>query len=355
MSNTPAIRAALAKAALQFVPPLIRMTLFEDPGFRALYGANTDIIYTFRDAGLSIKRSELFDAVRKILAGTSEANILDTEGREWTLRKETVNDHLSRLVISANERRLVLPDFSGLASDSAIRLRFLDEAASEVNLPSSAQAEWRTILSERPLEDDEIDKFYGDFHNTPIDIARSIYSETKTGRSNISTLVPSSRKYYDKLIGAYDGSPDIKQYARGTGRQLFEQLSAWRRYEGFLFSLFLSSHSALTDEIDVEHLGSEDLVRAFEFLEKYGDPISQLGGIEIGLRILPDRPELETFIIRLVEQIRDDNIDSSDRGLKLLSALFILVDGELSRIRLMAVKDHDIPQRRFTIIPRLCY
>ena len=54
------------------------------------------------------------------------------------------------------------------------------------------------------------------------------------------------------------------------------------------------------------------------------------------MRILPERPEIEASLVRLVEQIRDDDVDGSMSGFKLFSALFILVDGELSRTRLFA-------------------
>ncbi|MEW8051280.1 MAG: hypothetical protein AB2809_12975 [Candidatus Thiodiazotropha sp.] len=338
MSNTPYVRAAMAQAALELVPPLIRKTLLEEREFREEYGFKADAVLAFGDSGVSIQRSALFDAIREILSGVSELGVTDTEEREWKLRNEAENGDLPTLVISVSERRLVLPDFAVLSPDSAIRLRSLDEAASDVNLPASAQNTWRNVLSERPLEDDEIDQFHSDFRDTPVHVARSIRSEIETGQSSVSSLVPSSRRYFERLVGSYDGSISIRDYAAGVGRQFIGQLSTWRPYDGFLFSLFLSSHSALTAEITVGHLESEDLVRAFEFLEKQGDRISQLGAIEVGLHILPERPEIEPYIIRLVEKIRDDDVDGSARGLKLLSALFILVDGELSRTRLMSTE-----------------
>ena len=94
----------------------------------------------------------------------------------------------------------------------------------------------------------------------------------------------------------------------------------------------------LTEEINVDQLDSEDLVRAFDFLDKHGDRISQLGAIEVGLRVLPSRPEIEQALIRLIEQIRDDDVDGQASGFKLLSALFHLIDGELSRIRLFSAE-----------------
>ena len=67
-----------------------------------------------------------------------------------------------------------------------------------------------------------------------------------------------------------------------------------------------------------------------------GDRISQLGAIEVGFRILEDMPEVEPYIVRLIECIRDDPLESGSAGLKTLSALFVLVDGELSRTRALS-------------------
>ncbi|MDV6345228.1 hypothetical protein [Nitrosomonas sp. Is37] len=98
----------------------------------------------------------------------------------------------------------------------------------------------------------------------------------------------------------------------------------------------MKCQQTLTSRIEIGSLNNNYLVRAFEFLEKHGDKLSQLGAIEVGLRILPYRPDLESHVIRLIEQVCDDDVDGSVKGLKLFSALFILVEGELSRTRLMA-------------------
>jgi len=262
MSNTPHIRAAIAKVMLEQVPPLIRNTLLEEPKFREEYGVKTDALLSFEDSDLSIQRTELFNAIREILSGTSELDVTDTEGRIWKMRNEAENQDLPKLIISADERQFTLPNFVVLSPYSAIRLRSLDKAAADVNLPANAHKNWQKILSERPLEDYEINNFHGDFRDTPVHMERSIRSEIHAGQSSVKSLVPSSRRYYDRLVGAYDGSTSIREYATRVCRQVFAQLSAWRPFEGFLFSLLLSSHSALTDEMSVECLRSEDIIRA---------------------------------------------------------------------------------------------
>ena len=338
MSNSSYGRSAIALAVLEMLPPLIRKTVLDESEFRKEYGLGSRTVITFGDSGVSIHSSELFDSIRNVLSGTSEQKISDTNGLVWTLRDDADHGELPKLVFSSAGQQLIPPNCAVLSTDSAIRLRLLEEAASDVNLAASARDAWRHILTERALEDDEVPSFCSDCCDTPVHVMRVIREEIRTGRSSVLSLVPRSRKYFERLVGTYDGSASIGDYAAGTSRTLFEQLAAWRPYEGFMFSLCLSSHSALTAEIGIEHLGSDELVRVFDFLERHGDRISQVGAIEVGLRILPERRELEPFLVRLVKQIRDDDVDGSMRGVKLFSALFILVDGELSRSRLMSAE-----------------
>ena len=241
------------------------------------------------------------------------------------------------LTVSDGNQLIELDNYAVLSPDSSTRLHFLDRAASDVNLPQTARETWRNVLCERALYDKEVDEFLNDLSDTPVSVARSIRGAfaNRSVKISVTSLVPRSRRYYERLVGAYDGSTSIRGYATGRSKRFFEQLSAWRPYGGFLLSLILSSHSALTDEICVEHMEKEELVRAFDSLTESGDRISQLGAIEVGLRVLPDRPDIQPALIRLIEQIRDDDADVSASGFKLLSALFLLVDGELSRTRLL--------------------
>ena len=338
MSNSPYTRAAIAQATLESMPSLIRNTLLEEREFWEDYKIDVEFTLTFGDLGVSFRRSVLFDAIRKILSGMTEQYVTDSDDREWNLRIEAEIGDLPTLMISANNRRIVLPEFAILSPVSAVRLRSLDEAASYANLPTMAQDFWRNVLSERTLENEEIEQFQSEFRDSPVHVAQSIRREIENGQSRISSLVPSSRRYFDRLVGGYDGSKSIRDYAAGTGRQFIKNLFEWRPYDGFMFSLLLSSHSTMTSEIIIDRLLSEDYAHIFDRIEKQSDSLSQLGAIEVGLHILPERPEIEPYIFRLIKKLRDDDVDTSTKGLKLLSALFILVDGELSRTRLMSAE-----------------
>ncbi len=338
MMNDPYVKSVIAQTTLDLTPPLIRETLLKESDFREEYSLKADATLSFPDIGTTFHLSSLHNAARSVLSGALEKKVNDTKGQKWRLKNISEEGDLPHLSLSRGEKSSPLYSLAALSPNRDTRLRFLEEAISDVNLPNSASDPWRNILSERALEDDEIGECLSEFRDTPIQMVRTIQSEIRAGKINMSSLIPPIRRYFERLVGEYNSSNSIWEYATNSGRSLFAQLSAWHPYYGFLFSLLLSSHSSLTDEINIDQLSNEDLVRAYDFLVHHGDRISQLGAIEVGLRVLPSRPEIEQPLIHLIEQIRDDDIEGEMSGFKLLSALFCLVDGQLSKTRLLSVE-----------------
>lgn len=318
------------------IPPLIRESLLDDEQFREESGIKTEAMISFGKGSISVRSSEFFAAVRTIFSGKSPMILADAEGQTWNLTNKACDGEVPKLALSLGQDQIDLPDFAILSETTSMRIRSIEDLASELNIPVDTQDKWKRILELRALENDEVDEFLSDMRDTPTIMARTIGNEMKTGKSSLPSLVPHSRRYYDRLVGSYDGSLSIHDYATKAGRLHIKQLLEWLPFEGLLFSLLLSSHSALTDEIDVSHLNREKLVEAFDFIEKHGDILSQLGALEIGLRILPKLPEIEPFLKDIICKLRDDDVKGNPSEFKLFSALFILVDGELAKTRLMA-------------------
>ena len=336
MKNSSYVRSALALAALEFVPPLIRSTLFEEQDFCEEYGLKAEPSLSFGGSDIFVQSSNLYEAVRKILSGAAVEEVADTNGQKWKLKDISEEGELPKFEMSWEKQGFLLEDLAVLSPDKSLRLRCLTEIASDINLPDSVCDSWRNILEKRALENGEVVKFQTELSNSPIKKESYIRDELLDEKINIPTLVPYSRKYFERLVGVYNGNTSIRDYATSIGRKLFSQFSLWRPYDGFLRSLLLSSHSSMTDEVSIDKLEKEELVTAFDFLNKNGDRISQLGAIEIGLRILPLYPQIESYLIRLVKQIRDDDVEGQKSGFKLLSTLFVLVEDELSRTRLLS-------------------
>lgn len=339
MKNSLSDKELLAQAILlKYVPPLIRESLLEDQDFLREFVLTKNVIVSLGTKNSDFNRSELFNAVRYVLADAGETDVSDVNGCLWTLRNEATEDALPKLVLSSTDQRLIISHFTLLSEDPSKRIRVLEQAVFNTNLPHCATEKWRKILVDRPLTDDEIDIFQRDICNTPVHLMQSLPTKFIKGECRISFLVPNSRQYFERLIGIYDGSKSIVPYADEISLNLFKQLTSWKSYEGFLFCLLLSAHSALTAKINVDNLSEEKFVKAFDFVEKHGDMLSRLGAFEVGLRVLPERPEVEPFLLRLVHRICDDDVEGDYSEFKLFSALFILVDGELARIHLLAEK-----------------
>ena len=195
---------------------------------------------------------------------------------------------------------------------------------------------WRAVLAKRSLSDDEVYELRLDLADTSARRAEEI-RDAKTGRKlDVATLVPRSRRYFERLVGKYDGSAGVRDYAGGAGRRHIRALLEHDRYQGLLRSLLLASHSSLVAEIDVGRMDVDDLMRLFREVDKEGDLLSQVGIIEIGFRLLETMPDVEPILIRLIERMRDDDVCGPMSRVRLMAALFVLVDAELSRMRLLS-------------------
>ena len=328
------INTVIAHSALNYVPPAIRQTLLKDSGFRDEHQLPTDSTMEFDDVVIQV--SVISKAVRLVLSGKSSVEVTDSSQKKWQVKNISPKGNLPNLVMYSDVERNLPLCFTALSPDREIRLRSFDLVSQNVNLPAKVSQKWRGILACRALYDEETYDFEDVVRFTPMTIARNLNSEISGGGSPISSLVPPSRDYYERLVGKYDGSPSVREYAAANGRTLFDQLSGWKPYEGFLLSLLLSSHSSLTDEIKIDRLSGEELIKAYEFLVEHGDRISQLGAIEIGLRVMSEKTELEQPLTHLIENIRDDDVDGPVSGFKLTSTLFCFVDGELARTMLLS-------------------
>ena len=216
--NSPYVRSVLVRKALELIPPLIRDTLLEDSSFREEYGFRAEPILSFPDSDISFRRSSLYDTARRVLSGAPEKKVINTKGQKWRLKIIDNKEELPELSISRGEKCFFLPNLVALSPDKSIRLRFLDEVVSDVNLPNNASDPWRDILSERALEDDEVDAFHSELLDTPVEKTRSINRDVRARQVSRSSLVSPSRRYFERIVGEYDGSASIHGYASGNGR-----------------------------------------------------------------------------------------------------------------------------------------
>ncbi len=300
------------------------------------YELEPDFVLTFGNGDISVSRSHLYDAIRTVLSGVETVRVNDVDGESWKITI-VIDDHvLPKITISSETKRKHLPDFSVLSSNATTRIKSLERVAEELDLPINAREQWRRILEVRPLDNDEVDDYFADCRDTAAHVARDIRRSFSASEVAVSDLVPKSKRYYERLVGVYDGSSSVLEYAAKAGCEVIQQRVTDKSIDGFLGSLLLSSHTSLCEEIRTEHLSTEELIQAFDYIEKYGDVLSLIGAIEIGIRDVHARPELEAGITRLIHRIINDDANGSQSLFKLFSALFVMVDGELARLHLFS-------------------
>ncbi len=338
MNDEDQLRAAVAQAALNLAPPIVRQSLIEDADFMASHYLCLDAVISFGDSGVDFQRSIVFDAVRKLLGARKHIDVSDKDGRNWRLLKKTKEGTLPQLSMVRHKQRYQLPDFSPLAPDSETRLRGFTKSTTDAKMPKETFAMWCRILAKRALNDDEFTRYNDDLTETPRSVAEKLRAEILGGESDLLSLVPRSRRYYERLIGVYDGSATIQEYAAEAAKRHIESLIETDLYQGFLHSLLLSAHASVVAVIPIGGLDDETLLRAYVYLAERGDHLSQVGALELGFRVLPKRPVLAPVLEKLIVQIRDDDPNAAQSQFNLLSSVFILVDGDMSRRRIFATE-----------------
>ena len=329
-------RSSVARCVLKAVPQVVCNELLNDPIFLREYDVRADPTLIFGD-DLKVQRSDLYGAIRSVLSGSQAAYVMDGQGRKCRIAPIDAGRDMGGVVLSFGSSVFELSDHGILSENRDARLGCFDTLSRALNLPHESTSSWRRIMAKRPLLDGEVYELMLDLADTVVRRRQEIQETVVRDRNfGIATLVPRSRRYFERLVGTYDGSTSVHDYARGAGRRHIQEMLGWDPYQGLLNSLLLSSHPTLVDEIDVGRMNASDVMSCLRQVDREGDPLSRIGAIEIGFRVLGTMPDVEPVLVRLIERMRDDDGHGPSSGMRFMSSLFMLVDGELSRVRLFS-------------------
>jgi hypothetical protein len=330
MPDEKITQGQFALGLLSLFPETIRVSVLEDQSFRQRFELGVDAIIRLDSSGLSLDRSKLFSAVRKLLGGdATDVEVTSKDGRQWKLAfsgdKQTV-------ILSREGANVVLPDFSCLSSDSARRLDWFNREATRFDLSDNRAESWREILTARAVDDEEVDQLFSEIRLTPLFVAGSIANQLRSGTAGITPLVPSDIRYYERLVGELKDQIDLKGFVGTTAAPFIRRLIQRQPFDGLKRAFLLSSHSSLVQAIALSEVPRDDVLRFYKWLEEDGDRTSQMGGIECGLAHLDSFTELESSLVKLVRSFLSDSPDSEEGRSRLLCNLIVMVDGELARI-----------------------
>lgn len=325
----------LAISLLRIFPELVREDVLEDEAFRKRYDLAFDATINFKTINLSIKRSELYPAIRTLYSKAKDTvSISTTDGATVSLSMDYADG--PKIFLSVSEGRHEIPSFGMLAEDKDTRLAFFEDEIADLNLPPDLIALWRQKLETGPLADEVVDDLHLELALVPQTVAEQIREEFQKPEGTISVIIPRNPTYYRALIGDRGKASNIEEYAAGNAKAQITRLLAWDFQGGLAQCLLFCASPRLSALIDISGRPSEDVEKFFAWLSDRGDLFSQIAGVEIGIRALSEYPAIEPHLIRVIEQIRDDSPSDKQGRLNLTTNVFVFADGELARIRIFA-------------------
>jgi hypothetical protein len=237
-----------------------------------------------------------------------------------------------RILLIRDGVEIMLPELSCLSPDRATRLAWFDRQSQKFELNDNRAERWLEILGARPAEDEEVEPLVSEIRLTPLFVAGSITNHLRGETINISSLVPSDIRYYDRLVGELNGQIDLKGFVTTTAIPRIRASVQRQPFDGLKRAFLLSSHPSLVQAIPLNEIPRKEVRRFYNWLEDSGDRISQLGGLECGLTHLDTFPELEASLVKMMQGFLADDPEAPEGRPTLLCSLIVMVEGELARI-----------------------
>ncbi|AZO69021.1 MULTISPECIES: hypothetical protein [unclassified Mesorhizobium] len=323
-------QAALAVEVFRLLPASLRNPLLEDRGFRLKFGLSTRATLTF-DGSVAFARNDVFDAIRRLyLGGDDHALLKAKDGSRWTARHEETSRG-RRISIKCASASLYLPDHWYLMPLADQRMAEFHRVLRESNADGPEFKEWEAVLRDTPLENDDVESFQNELKLQPLEIGSLIALGVSRQEASADTLAPPHLRYYERLVGRVDSEATLQEYLQNGAKEHVDRLLKWDAVRGLQYALLLSTHPHFARCLDGIKLDRESLVKVFSWLADRGDRISQVGGFELGVSLLTTYPEIETSLLDIARQIRDDNPNQVDGRLKLLSNLIVVVEGRIAQ------------------------
>ncbi len=321
----------MVKVILDFLMPRLRSSLLDDKDFVGQWNLTTKASVTIGKDGPSFHRDLLYGGIRAAICEPGkQISIMDDNSVVWRITACDENSELSFYLVN-DEKKFSISDHSGLAEADSIRVRWFERTANDINFGGVVFRKWKARIDSGRLDDEEFAELVGELELTPVSNYRNLQADISRRSVDIATLVPCEQRYYDRLIGPLGSAIQASNYIESGAAPLIGKLQEWDPINGFLFSLLLCSKGTVAESIRTDKLETDELLRTYEWLAIQGDPISQIGAVEVALMQIERHPELEPSIERMVNGFIADKPEHEGGLFSLLSTMIVLVASELSR------------------------
>lgn len=327
--NSDSIRAYLGSSLINLFPDLIKAELLSDSKLLEELAIPTDVTISFGDKGVVFSRRSLFNAIRCAFENVEEEFPLeDVKGNLWSLRHH--KDERPAFSLAKGDLQIFNDSFWPLCADVDRRLSLFETEAKGRSLSKSDLRRWRSVLSEKTISDDDVSDLLLDLDCSPSHIESLLRREFRGPSNNVSTLVPSDIRYYERLVGKYCGSNNVDEYCKVELKQYFDSRAESGVTENDFLMCIHKSISAVVSNGPVDEIQYHAIAnRVIESCH----PILLISCIEAG--ILKFKDSSTAIIKKLFEKISSAK---TLNNLRLFCSMAVFVDGELARLQIFKGK-----------------
>lgn len=291
-------------------------------------------VINFEQPSISVYRRSLLLSLQELFVEPRPRLVAAPDGRQCYVHF----DHHEPLapVLSEGDRHIRLDYFVMFSPDESARIRSFNAAADHYGVPLSHRSDWAELLLQRAPSADEFDSIIADLRDSPACVEQSMRQALGLGRLDVRSMTPGSRRYYSRLIGAYDMSPTIESFVKGGLGELLDEVVESFADGSIERCLLRAVHPTLTERILLTENVASSVEQVLPNIVNHGDVISQVGAVELALRCLDIAPSLGPLIASLIHSVLED--DSGIRSSRFVTFyhLFIIVDTRLIQTRLLA-------------------
>lgn len=326
--------ADVTSVLLGRVPRSIRDALLGDGDFVARYQLADQAIMHLHDSSIRVYSSSLVSSLRRLFAESNAVPVRTPSGQTCVVQ---FSNHPPEVpVLRQDGKSVLLREFLMFSPNSSARVRCFNAAAGHFDLPQTQRSPWDRLLLERVPSIHEFDAIIRDLRDSPARVELSIIESLQKGQLSAELIAPISPLYYSRLIGSCDGSGTIDDFIQeGLGTWLEQHVEAVGSV-GLGRCLRVAVHSAAIERIPANERVVSALRSMLDNTDLSLDLTSQVGAVELALRILESIPDVGSSVGSLIKNILNDHVDSPSSRFAAFCYLFIIVDMRLTATRTLA-------------------
>ena len=326
--------SGIAKTFIDHIPPSIREAVLADSDFVGKYKLTGSLLIRFRQLGIAFNSPALIGALQQLFQGSSPVTVNDTSNQLCKLQFDDQDRSVPVLV--REDDRIPLDEFLMFSTNCSVRVQSFNRVADYYGLLKSQRNEWQQLLGRQVPTGHEFDSIIQDLRDTSSLVQQSISHSILQGDVSVDVIAPTSRQYYARLVGRYDMSETVHAFIQGGLSTVLDDHLECVLDGGIERCLSMAIHPSVVNQIPLH----SDVATAFEDcadqIAESGDVVSQVGAIELGMRLLDSVPGIARKIGPLIKAVWNDAVESATSRFAAFHKLFIMIDIRLVQMRVLA-------------------